>query len=166
MEMENGNELRKLIIGSCVNNNDYELTNSNCTLRECTDRSVNLTKEYPCGVGNCFLDAQLNKCTTSCSNGNDYEINTEKKSCKLKDFITRISNGISKYGCGNETDGCVLDRFDDFKCNENCNDATYYKKENGICVKIECDSVSITGNDGDEFGCGGEWLYYSSQCLE
>jgi hypothetical protein len=80
----------KLIVGSCINNNDYEITNSNCTLRECTSRSKNESNN-PCGIGPCYWDpsdGESGKCkinvteTPTCINSAHYEFNANTMSCE------------------------------------------------------------------------------------
>jgi hypothetical protein len=149
------NEINGCSIG-CYNTLHFENVSGFCTEKLCFERTSNETGNYPCGSDNdsnkCYWDlgGGTNKCSTTCTNEDLYELNDNNRSCILKECSVRTPNESLSNECGD--DNCYLEGN---TCVLNC--YIYSKPINNVCVNC----IDITAdNESSCFGING--CYFES----
>jgi hypothetical protein len=127
----------KPVLEICTNNNHYEIIESSCELKLCSNRTANLITKYPCGDDECYYDTNTGHTCVSenCTYSNLYGPN-ENGIYELRDCTDRnTTEGETIFPCG-FGNNCVYD-IDD-SCGAKCSNEYHYESINGRCVLKTC----------------------------
>jgi hypothetical protein len=150
----------------CMNEDHFEGSDLNheCVEKGCENRTMNSSNIKGCGSYPCFFDGIGGyKCRNECTEGNLYEGVNGK--CVLKDCEKRTpDSSLTRFGCG-LNNNCFLDvnENDEYVCVSSCNNERYYEVINGKCVLKHCKNITAISNEEEDFRCGKECVYDSSE---